>query len=477
MWPGWKLGESVRGFLASVALGMLAAGPLAAAGTTEPLVVSEASARQEIDVTVYNQNLALVREVRKFSLPAGNFQLEFRDVPAQIEPRSLLVETAGNVGLRILEQNYEFDLMSKDKILEKYVGKALVWIQEDGERIEGTLLGMTAGAVFEVAGEVVFEVPGRIALPTLPENLRARPTLVWRAETRRAGEAEVETSYLTRGLSWSADYVLQLDAAGRRADLQAWVSLDNRSGATFADTKLLLVAGEIHQAPPPGPQMVRMAMAAEAKYAEGVVEEALYDYHLYTLPGRSILKDAQIKQISLFEASDLGVERRYRLVSQGAIFRGGGEKSMKEQVKVFYAFANSEDNNLGVPLPAGVFRVYGQAGSGSRQLLGEDRIAHTPKDEEVELQVGAAFDLTAERERTDYRRVGDRVHESTFEITIRNHKDEDVVVEVRETVGGDWRVLSESHPHQKLSSTQIRFDVPVPADGEAVLTYTVQVTY
>jgi len=473
----FNLGDSARRVLAGLAPVLLVAAPSADVTGSEPLVVSEAEARRELDVTVYNQNLALVHEVRSLELPAGDLQIEFRDVPAQIEPRSLLVEVAGGAGLRVLEQNYEFDLMSKEKILEKYVGKELSWIQEDGERVSGRLLGMTSGPVYEVDGEIVFEVPGRIALPTLPENLRARPTLVWRATTHRQGDADLDVSYLTRGLSWSADYVLQLDAAGTTADLRAWVSLDNRSGASFASARLLLVAGEIHQAPPSGPQMVRMAMAAEAKYAADVTEESLYDYHLYTLAGRSDLKDSQIKQISLFEAAGLGIERRYRLESPMAIFRGGGEKTAQEKVNVYYAFDNREDNNLGLPLPAGVFRVYGQAGSGSRQLLGEDRINHTPKDEEVELQVGVAFDLTAKRVRSDYRRIGDRVHESTFEITLRNHKDEDVVVEVREFVGGDWRVLNESHPHQKLSSTQIRFEVPVPADGQTVLNYTVQVTY
>ena len=443
----------------------------------EPLVLSAAEARQEIDVTVYNQNLALIRELRTVDLPEGEFYLEFRGVPAQIEPRSLLIESSGRPGLRILEQNYEYDLMSREKILEKYIGKELAWIQEDGERITGRLLGVTAGPVFEVDGEIFFQVPGRIALPALPENLRARPTLVWRAETRHAGSSAIEASYLTRGLSWSADYVLQLDRSGTKADLRAWVSLDNRCGATFRNAHLLLVAGDIHQAPPPSPIMREMAYAADKMSARPVTEEAFYDYHLYTLPGRSTLKDSQIKQISLFEAGGIAVERRYRLVSNPGYYRGGGEKSTKQKIRVFYAFQNREENNLGLPLPAGVFRVYGEAGSGSRQLLGEDRIGHTPRKEEVELQVGVAFDLAAERVRINYRRVGDRVHESTFEITIRNHKEADVVVEVLESVGGDWRVLDASHQHEKLSSTQIQFELPVPADGETVLTYTVQVTY
>ncbi|MFH1841716.1 MAG: DUF4139 domain-containing protein [bacterium] len=439
--------------------------------------MSGADTRQELDVTIYNQNLALVREVRQIDLPGGVFGLEFQDVPAQIEPRSLVVGTADDSELRIIEQNYEFDLMSQEKILQKYVGRELSWIQEDGSRITGRLLGMAAGPVYEVNEEVVFMVPGRIALPTLPDNLRARPTLVWKADAERRQNASVEASYLTRGLSWSADYVMQLSPEGTRADLQAWVSLDNRCGATFAGARLYLVAGDIHQAPAAVPPSDgRMMLAAKADYG-AVSEEALYDYHLYSLPGQTTLKDAQIKQISLFETEDIKVSRRYKLETQATFYRGGGQQAAEQKVAVYYSFQNEEENHLGIPLPAGIFRVYGQASSGSRQLLGEDRIDHTPRDEEVELKVGFAFDLAAERIRTNYRRVSERVHESEFALTIRNHKDEDVVVEVVENVGGDWQVLQSSHEYRKLSASQIRFDLTVPADGETVLTYLVQVTY
>jgi hypothetical protein len=343
-------------------------------------VVSKTEARSELDLTVYNRNLALVREVRSAEVPAGVFSLEFQDVPSQIEPRSLVIETTGRAGLRILEQNYEFDLMSMEKILHKYVGQEISWLQDDGERITGRLLGMQAGPVYEVNEEIVFKVPGRIVLPALPENLRARPTLVWKVETERSAQAEIEASYLTRGLSWSADYVLQLNPRGDLADLQAWVSLDNRCGSSFADARIYLVAGEIHQATPErGGRQQDIMLAAKADF-EVITQEALYDYHLYTLPGRTILKDAQIKQVSLFEAEQIAVQRRYRLQSNPGLYRGGSSRRAKEKIWVYYAFDNTEKNHLGMPLPAGIMRVYGEAKSGSRQLLGEDRIDHTPKD-------------------------------------------------------------------------------------------------
>ncbi|MHB8080300.1 MAG: DUF4139 domain-containing protein [Candidatus Krumholzibacteriia bacterium] len=461
---------------AAVALGF---GAVAAGAATPPVAVSEAPGRRALDVTIYNNDLALVREVRAVELPAGACSLEFREVPAQIVPQSLLVDFGAKSPVRLLEQDYEFDLLSRDKILEKYIGQEIAWIQEDGKRISGRLLGMTAGPVFEVGGEVVFEVPGRIALPALPASLRARPTLVWRLDAGRGGATEVEASYLTHGVSWSTDYVLQLDPKGERAGLQAWVSIDNRSGGAFADARLLLVAGEINQVrPQPAPRLAMMKVEGAADYAAGVQEEALYDYHLYTLPGTTTLKDAQLKQVSLFEADGIGVKRHYRLGGQGYWFQSPRPKQKSEEkVAVSLTFENRQANGLGLPLPAGTVRVYGQAASGGRQLLGEDRIDHTPQDEEVELQIGVAFDLVAERTQTDYKRIADNVHQSAYRIVLRNHKTEAVTVEVVEPTGGDWQVLESSLPARRKSVSALEFDVPVPAGGETVLTYRLQVSY
>ena len=322
---------------------------------------------------------------------------------------------------------------------------------------------------------MVFEVPGRIALPELPGNLRARPTLVWRAETRRQGRADLDVSYLTGGMSWNADYVLDLDAAGARADLQGWVTVENRSGAAYADATLQLVAGDVHVVTPARP--VSDAVYPLAAKAGNVVEqESLYDYHLYTVPWATDLPDNSSKQVSLLDAAGLRVERRYLVRGGAYLFRGAGAPP-RQDVEVHYEFLNDEDNALGLPLPAGVVRVYGRSNSGKRQLLGEDRIDHTPRDEKVTLRVGNAFDLVAERRNTDFRRIGDRVTQSAWAVTLRNHKDEDVTIDVLEQVGGDWEMLKASREHEKLSAQEILFRVPVPARGETTLTYTVQVTY
>jgi hypothetical protein len=198
---------------------------------------------------------------------------------------------------------------------------------------------------------------------------------------------------------------------------------------------------------------------------------------LYTLQRATTLKDNQTKQISLFEADGIAVTRIYRLSGPTHFFRGMGHLQDNSKINVSYRLDNTEKNNLGMPLPAGVFRVYGKSAAGSRQLLGEDRIDHTPRDEEVELEVGKAFDIVAERVRSDSRRLADNLYRHTFQITVRNHKDEDVVVEVVEAVGGFWEVVSESLEHRKLDSSTLKYEVPVKADNETVLTYTVEVKY
>lgn len=449
----------------------------AVAGETGP-VVSGAGDRRAVDVTVYNHDLALIRETRALSLPAGIVRIEFRDVPARIDPVTLMVTAGDRDGFSLLEQNYEFDLLSRERILEKYVGRDVAWLQEDGSRVAGTLLGMNGGPVFRVGGEIAFDVPGRLVLPDLPANLRDRPTLVWLADNPQRGTADLEASYVTHGMSWQADYVLQLDEAGRRADLQSWVSVDNRSGAAFENARLLLVAGDVNQVQPPQPQ-VMMAMDMMAKSAEGrgFAEEALYDYHLYTLQRPTTLLDNQIKQVALFEASGMTVERHYRVEGQTYFFRGTGRLDDKPAVAVTYTFANTAKNRLGQPLPAGIVRVYGRSSGGGRQLLGEDRINHTPTDEKVDLHVGNAFDIVAERVRTDSRQLAEDLVRQSFRITLRNHKSEAVTVDVIEPVGGFWEVHESSLPARKVDAQTLAFAVPVPAGGETVLTYSVDVRY
>ena len=453
---------------------ILAAAP--AAGADRNVSSSESEERTRLELTVYNSDLALVRETRTVKLPDGESWLEFRGVPARIDPRSLIVDQSDGRPFRLIEQSYEFDLMSRAKILEKYVGRELTWIQEDGRRLTGKLLGTAEGPVYEVDGEIVFEVPGRLALSSLPENLRARPTMVWRLDADREGERAIDVSYLTGGLSWSADYVFQLDDQGDKADVQAWVTVQNRSGTTFDDAGLMLLAGDVnrvqqaHGRGSPKPELMAMAT-----FDGNMAQESVGDYHLYTVPGHTSLRDQEIKQVSLFTSSGVPVQKRYRLESgnMGRFFGRGGERGT-EKIAVMHEVKNTEDDHLGVPLPAGIVRIYGTSSSGARQLLGESQIDHTPRDETLHLQTGYAFDLVADRKRMEFRSMGERTHESVWEIELRNRSDHDVVIEVLEAMPGEWTVLETSHDFAKLEAFQARFDVSVPADGISVLRYRIR---
>jgi len=444
-----------------------------------PVLHSDRSDLQEVYLTVYNQNLALVREVREINLPAGDFSLEYREVPSSIQPATLLVEADPRTRLTLYDQNYEYDLMTPDKILEKYVGREVSWIQEDGSRITGRLLGVNGRPVYQVGEEILFGVPGRLALPDLPPNLRARPTLVWNAHAGQSGKTRVEASYLTGGLNWHCDYVLQLDRAGTSAGMQAWVTLDNQCGTGFDGATLQLVAGDINRATQDRARPMDMGFAVKslAGAPPSFQEESLYDYHLYTLDRPTDLKDKQTKQVSLFDRSGIKVSRRYLLQGNPRFFRGYDQLQDYGKIKVIYSFENAEDNRLGMPMPAGVVRIYGLSSSGGRQLLGEDRIDHTPQDETVDLTVGTAFDIVAERVRESVEKVSDRITRNTNRVTLRNHKDEDIVVDVREPVGGQWEVLESTFPAKRISASELGFSVPVKAGKEAVLKYRVEVRY
>jgi len=438
--------------------------PLAGAADPGP-VFSEQKDRVGLNLTVYNRNLALVRETRDVRLPGGPFTLEYRDVPSAIRPATLLVEGGAKIELVLFDQNYEYDLMTPEKVMEKYVGRPVAWILEDGSRREGRLLGLNGKPVWEVDGNIMFDVPGRLVLPDLPADLRARPTLVWNGSSRSGGQTRLETSYLTGGLDWHCDYVLQLDKSGQEAGLQAWVTLDNHSGAAFGQARLQLVAGDLNLVTGPRDRPVAMEISDKlrAARASSFQEETLYDYHLYTLDRPVDLKDNQTKQVSLFEKEGIAITSRYRLDGAPQYYRGLGRLEGNEKVRVYYAFDNRQSNGLGIPMPAGTIRIYGQAASGGRQLLGEDRVEHTPKDEEIELLAGNAFDIVAERVRLKAEKIGSSTWRTTMRVTLRNHKGDDVEVDVREPVSGDWNLLESTYPGQRLSAGELGFKVPVPA--------------
>jgi hypothetical protein len=365
--------------------------------------------------------------------------------------------------------------------MEKYVGKRVRLYQHDGTYNDATLL-TTAGPVFEINGLIHLGHNGRLVLPALPENLVAKPTLVWLLRNQVPAAQKVEASYLTSGITWKADYVMVINAADTRSDLTGWVTIDNKSGATYGNAALKLVARDINRAQSPRAPARAMDIASKAATVDEArrefVSEGFFEYHLYTLDGRTTIKDNQTKQLSLMAAADVPVTKQ--LVYYGAqdYYRNSyGMPVSNQKVSVLLELRNTTENRLGVPLPKGKVRVYKADTSGSSQLIGEDWIDHTPRDERVKIKLGEAFDVVGERVQKEWRKLASNTWEVEWEITLRNHKKEDQTVTVIEPVPGDWQVLHATHKHEKPQAHTLTFDVPIPKEGAAKLTYRVRVRY
>ena len=460
----------------------------AAAGTGMAAVTLDD--QKEVGLTVYNQDLGLVKDRRSISLSKGMFSLEFKDVASGIDPTTVHIRSLKNPGaLAVHEQNYEYDLLNPDKLLEKYVGKDVRLIEinpETGEETASTATILSTGSsgiVYRTVEGITFEPKGgetpyrRWFFPGIPDNLISKPTLVWLLESDRRGSQDVEISYLTSGINWRADYVGLLNEDDTMMDLTGWVTIDNQSGATYRNASLQLVAGDIHRAERypkslerRGRRMESMEMASKPQFQE----KAFFEYHLYTLDRKTTIKEKQTKQMTLFDAPGVSVEKKYIYKSQGRYYFRATEP-VKEKVGVYLKMENNKASSMGLPLPAGIVRVYKMDDDGSAQFLGEDRIDHTPVDEALDVKIGTAFDIVAERKQTDFKKIGTRVYQSSYEISLRNHKKEGVVVEVLEQIPGDWEILNSSHKYEKKRADQISFNVKVGAGGEELVTYRVQI--
>src|SRR5438309_5382664 len=446
--------------------------------------------RQSVNITVYSSNLGLVRETRRLTLPSGRIALRIADVTAQIRPETVhLGSLTAPASLRILEQNYQYDLLNPAKLLDKFVGKQITLVlrhyqnnTETFEPVQATLLSNNGGQVWRINGQIVIN-PSNIAemrFPDLPKNLVATPTLVWDIENRETGSQTVEASYLTAGMNWRADYVLLVNADDTKGDLQGWVTLTNSSGATFEDAHLQLVAGDVNRVSEQRNYALAGVMEKNKALDEAQFQEqGFFEYHLYTLQRPTSIRDNETKQVSLLEAAGFDVKKEFVLNGQRYYYTGYNNpgQPIKEKVGVYVQFRNSQQNKLGMPLPAGTVRLYKKDDKGGQQFIGEDRIDHTPKDEDVRVKVGDAFDIVAERKQTDYRVIATNLYEYGYEIKIRNHKDVPVTVIVNEPIGGDWEMLSSTFEAEKTAAFAARFRVPVAKDGEARVAYRGRVKY
>jgi hypothetical protein len=457
---------------------LLAVGTAEAA--TTPLAITR-DGQKDMMVTIYNGNLGLVKDTREVRLPAGTHELRFMDVAALIDPTTLHLKSLTDAaGLRILEQNYEYDLLSSQKLMEKYVGRK-VRLYQGSSWIEATLLS-TNGPVFEINGQIHLGHHGQMVLPALPENLVSKPTLVWLLRNQAVAPQRIEASYLTSGITWKADYVLVLNPGDTRTDLTGWVTIDNKSGATYANAALKLVAGDLNRARDPRRDGRLMEMAAKASSpadaSRDFKAEGFFEYHLYTLDGRTTIKDNQTKQLTLMAATEIPVQKHFIYWGAQDYYRNQyGMPISNQKVGVYLEIKNAKEHRLGVPLPRGKVRVYKADTAGSQQLIGEDWIEHTPKDERVKLKMGEAFDVVGDRKQTDWKKLASHLWEVEWEVSLRNHKKEPVTVQVIEPVPGDWQVLHATHTANKVEAHTLRFDVPIAREGAAKLTYRVRVRY
>jgi hypothetical protein len=498
--PSQKFSTRVPWFAAATLGALLSAGVLYSATRSHHTGTQEKEARPsspdqatslndqtDLAVTVYNSNIALVRDVRQLTLPAGLFRLKFMDIAATVNPATVHFRSLSEPDkLGVIEQNYEYDLLEPAKLLHKYVGKEVTLVrayQENGttkrEEIKATLLSDNNGPVWKIGNDIV---TGMFAesyrFPEVPANLFDRPTLLMSLENSGGRKHQIEASYLAANLSWNSDYVLTVGRDDKAADLDGWVTLANNSGTAFHNARLQLVAGDLNRLP----QSRVSGMAAKemvmnrAAAADQFQQENFSEYHLYTLGRRTSVEDKETKQISLLQGTGVPVEKVFVVNGQNFYYHNqyNPGSPQKDPVMVFYKFKNEEKAGLGMPLPAGNLRVYQKDSKGGVLFVGEDHIDHTPKDETVTVHIGNAFDVIAERKQTDYKRIDTHVWEMEFEITLRNHKDTPITVEVNEPIGGDWEMLSSTYKFTKTAAWAAQFKVPVDKNGTAILKYRIR---
>jgi hypothetical protein len=475
------IGASMRKHLL---IGAAAAALFACSGALAETPVG-ADKQTAIAVTIYNNDLALVRDSRTVALAQGENDLAFIEVSAGIRPETALL-TGRGAALDIVEQNFDFDLLTPQKLLEKSVGQTIRVVRTNPETgadttEDATVLSVAEGqVVLKIGDRIEVTPPGRLVYSAVPANLRDRPTLVVKLDSKQAGDAQVDLSYLTHGLSWAADYVAELAPDEKTMSLNGWVTLTNMSGIAYKDAKLQLVAGEVNQYQPQPPMPMVMGMAdAAAAPREKMRQEAAFEYHLYSLDRPTTLQQNQTKQVALLAADAIPVEKQYVLANVAQLANSYGARIGETQrinAEVRMKIRNEEASHLGIPLPAGVVRVYKADSGGDAIFVGEDHIDHTPNKEQIDLMLGRAFDVTARGKQVSFEKVSDNVYENSYEIEVKNAKKEPVTVTVREFVPGDWKMLEESVKHDKPDSATAEWQLPVPAEGSAKLTYKVRIT-
>jgi len=454
--------------------------------------VSTPETREAVSLTVYNGGFAVVREVRPLVLRRGVQAVRFEGVPSQIDPTSLsLVSLTDPGALAVLEQNYQYNLIGTNSVLDAAVGQRVRIVRQYGERTvvdEGVLVSQPGqGRIIQLDdGRILVDPEGTIELLTRPEGLLSRPSLLWRLASEQAGEQRVEARYMTDGMGWKADYVAVVNEAETAVDVTGWVTLTNNSGASYPDASLQLIAGDVRRVQPPPPPAPVMYDRAEAVMARGVAapqQESFFEYHLYTFPNPTTIEENETKQLELLTAADAGVSRHLIFDGSGQFFpfyrqRRPGAAGDEMSAAVVLELENSEQNHMGMPLPAGTVRVYKADSRGNLQFLGEDRIEHTPRNETLRLYIGDAFDVVGTRREVSNRQINDKTREITVEVEVRNRKETAATVDVVERVfWGDWEITESSHDFERLDARTAQFTVTLGPDETETIRYTARMRY
>jgi hypothetical protein len=435
---------------------------------------------QKLSLTIYNADLALIQDSRSIDLQSGRTRLEFKDVSASIRPETVVLSSPG---VTIVEQNFDFDLLTPAKLMEKAVGQQVQIVRinpGNGEQITetATVLSVNDGVVLKIGDRIEVlradSVPTRVIFPKVPENLRARPTLSVNVQSSRAGRRDATLSYLSGGLSWKADYVALFDEKAGKVDMQGWVTLTNQSGTTYSNAQTQLVAGNLNlvnaQQPDWREMQRRQTMTMRAGGTEDGTKPALADYYLYPLAEKTTIAENQTKQVGFVDATGVTASKAYQ-------YRADWFNSLPEpaHADVVVQFANSERTGLGSQLPAGIVRVYMRDVAGKPTFVGEDQIEHTPQGSELSIKTGEAFDVTIQPTVVKQERVTLFRSRYTMEYLIRSARKDGVSVEIKQAgLGRDGRVINESHKSTAVDAHTLKWSVPVPANGETKLTFTVE---
>lgn len=456
-------------------------------GWADEEIAVSSQEQQAVSLTIYNNNLALIKDKRLIAVPEGLHTLALKEVSARMKPETALL--AGS-DIEVIEQNFEYDLLTPQSLLQKYINREVTQITRHPSTGEETakqvkVLSAGEGVVFQSGNQIETELTGRLVFPDVPPALRDRPTLTMLVNSTKPGPRAVELSYLSEGLSWRADYVAELNPADDRLNLKGWVTLVNESGAAYPKAHLQLVAGDVHlvQDALKGRAMLESKAVGAALGAAPMRQEAMFEYHLYSLDRPADIGIKQKKQVTLLQAENVVCAKEYLLRGEEAYFSAAaGEIGRKLKVAVRLAVKNDKHANLGMPLPAGTVRVYKKDTSGFLQFVGEDRVAHTPELAPVQLHLGDAFDITADKRQTDFKKLAgfapfNALYESAYELTLNNAKEEAVLVKVQEPIPGDWTILSESASHTKENAHLASWQVAIPPQSSVNLTYRVQVRF